>query len=165
MTPEAIELVQSSFAKIKPIAPQAGALFYSHLFELAPELRPLFKPDVTDQGQKLMDMLATAVGLLRQPQRLHDAVVQLGSRHAAYGVKPEHFQPVGAALILTLEQGLGADFTPKMKNAWVSLYQELASVMSTSLRDATEAQKAGTPPLRPPTQTQRAWWQRLLGSH
>ena len=95
MTPEAIALVQQSFAKVKPIAPQAGLLFYQNLFHIAPELRPLFKADVSDQGRKLMDMLAIAVGMLNQPQRLAEAVTQLGTRHSDYGVEMAHFKPVG----------------------------------------------------------------------
>ncbi|RYF62188.1 MAG: hemin receptor, partial [Comamonadaceae bacterium] len=39
MTPHQIELVQSSFAKVVPIADQAAALFYARLFELAPDVR------------------------------------------------------------------------------------------------------------------------------
>ena len=142
MTPELIDLVQESFAKVKPIAPQAGALFYKNLFQLAPELRPLFREDVSDQGRKLMDMLAVAVGMLRQPQRLKEAVEQLGTRHAAYGVKEEHFKPVGEALLLTLEQGLGSDFTPQVKMAWVTLYKELTGIMGESLRIAIERKRA-----------------------
>ncbi|MBV8168055.1 MAG: hemin receptor, partial [Alphaproteobacteria bacterium] len=64
MTPEQITLVKESFAKVKPIAPQAAALFYGRLFEIAPEVRPLFKGDIEEQGRKLMQVIATAVGAL-----------------------------------------------------------------------------------------------------
>ena len=165
MSPEAIELVQLSFAKVKPIAPAAGALFYKNLFEIAPELRPLFKADVSDQGRKLMDMLAIAVGMLRQPQRLEEAVAQLGTRHAAYGVQEAHFKPVGEALIRTLEQGLGDDFTPQVKMAWLSMYKEVVEIMGQSLRVAHERKRVAqlkrelaTAPKKLP------WWKRLFSS-
>ncbi|MFG5779773.1 globin family protein [Comamonas sp. J-3] len=163
MTPEAIDLVQSSFAKVKPVAPQAGALFYKNLFNLAPELRPLFKADVSDQGRKLMDMLAIAVGMLRQPQRLNDAVMQLGRRHAAYGVKQEHFRPVGEALLMTLEQGLGDAFTPQVRLAWQSLYKELTEVMGESLREENERKQVAQ--LRAQMERKKRalpWWKRLF---
>lgn len=161
MTPELIDLVQNSFAKIKPIAPQAGALFYKNLFQLAPELRPLFREDVSDQGRKLMDMLAVAVGMLRQPQRLKEAVEQLGTRHAAYGVKEEYFKPVGEALLLTLEQGLGNDFTPQVKLAWATLYKELTGIMGESLRIAIERKRVAA--LRATLASRKKalpWWRR-----
>ena len=53
----------------------------------------------------------------------------LGKRHASYGVRPEHYEPVGAALLWTLEQGLGPDFTPPVKEAWTSAYLLLSGVM------------------------------------
>jgi hypothetical protein len=39
MTPEQVTAVQTSFAKVAPIADQAAALFYGRLFETAPETR------------------------------------------------------------------------------------------------------------------------------
>jgi hemoglobin-like flavoprotein len=57
------------------------------------------------------------------------AVRQLGRRHAAYGVRPEHYATVGEALIWTLEQGLGADFTPATRRAWTDAYASLAWAM------------------------------------
>ena len=58
MTPAEKSLVQTSFAKVAPIAEQAAALFYGRLFEMDPSLRPLFKGDIREQGRKLMNMIA-----------------------------------------------------------------------------------------------------------
>jgi len=44
-------------------------------------------------------------------------------------VASEHCAPVGAALLWTLEKGLGADFTPEVKAAWTDTYTSLAGVM------------------------------------
>jgi len=54
MTPEQIKAIQDSFAKVEPVAPQAAALFYERLFELAPSVKPLFHGDMEEQGRKLM---------------------------------------------------------------------------------------------------------------
>ena len=105
-------LVQQSFAKVVPQADVAAALFYGRLFDLDPGLRSLFKGDITEQGRKLMTMLATAVKGLDRPDELLPAVRNLGARHAGYGVKDEHYDTVAAALLWTLERGLGPDFTP-----------------------------------------------------
>ena len=135
MTQDQIIIVQDSFKKVVPIAATAADLFYDRLFAIAPEVRPLFPDDLKEQKKKLTAMLATAVTNLHQVDTIAPAVADLGKRHVAYGVKAEHYQPVGAALLWTLEQGLGPDFTPPVKGAWTSAYLLLAGVM----QDATAA--------------------------
>jgi hemoglobin-like flavoprotein len=129
MTPEQVKLVQDSFSKVAPIAGKAADLFYDRLFTIAPEARPLFPDDLTEQKKKLMQMLATAVMNLHQVEKIIPAVEDLGRRHVAYGVTARHYEPVGAALLWTLEQGLGPDFTPAVKAAWTETYVTVAGVM------------------------------------
>ena len=129
MTPEEITLMQSTWAQVVPIKEQAAALFYGRLFELDPSLKPLFKGDMKAQGQKLMAMIGTAVGGLTQPETILPAVQELGRRHVGYGVQPQHYDTVGAALLWTLEQGLGPAFTPETRQAWAKTYDLVAGVM------------------------------------
>ena len=129
MTPEQKTLVQSSFAKVAPIAETAAALFYGKLFELDPDLKPLFKGDMTEQGKKLMKMIGTAVNGLDRLEEIVPVVQDLGKRHVDYGVKNKDYDTVGTALIWTLEQGLGEAFTPDVKGAWVAVYTILAVTM------------------------------------
>ncbi len=130
MTPEQIKLVQDTFKHVEPIAPQAADLFYGRLFEIAPEVRPLFPADLTSQKEKLMTMIGTAVTNLHQVEKIVPAVQDLGRRHLSYGVKDTHYKPVGEALIWTLDKGLGAAFTQPVNDAWVAAYTTLATVMS-----------------------------------
>ncbi len=130
MTPQQIELVQTSFKKVVPIAATAADLFYGRLFEMAPETRAMFPADLTEQKRKLMSMLGTAVTNLHKLDTILPAVKDLGRRHKGYGVTVEHYAPVGAALLWTLETGLGADFTPDVKSAWSAAYTALAGVMT-----------------------------------
>jgi hemoglobin-like flavoprotein len=129
------ELVQKSFAQVRPIADAAAALFYRRLFELDPTLRPLFKGDLKEQGRKLMDMLGLAVKGLDRPEALLPALAALGRRHAGYGVNKHDYETVGEALIWTLEQGLGPSFTPDVREAWEAVYGFVAGAM----REATVA--------------------------
>lgn len=129
MTPEQIKLVQDSFAKVAPIAPAAAELFYGRLFELDPSLKPLFKGDMKEQGAKLMKMIGTAVNSLKDLAAIVPAVQALGERHVDYGVEDSHYATVGEALLWTLDQGLGDDFTIETKEAWTITYNTLASVM------------------------------------
>jgi hemoglobin-like flavoprotein len=124
-----ITLVKDTFRQIVPIAPQAAALFYARLFELDPTLRPLFRGDMQEQGRKLMTMIATAVAALEHVDSLLPALRQLGARHVGYGVREEHYATVGAALLWTLEKGLGPDFTPAVKSAWTATYTLIATTM------------------------------------
>lgn len=129
MTPQQVELVQSSFRKVVPIAGTAADLFYDRLFELAPAVRPMFPQDLGEQKKKLIGMLATAVNSLHKLDTIVPAVQDLGRRHKRYGVTAEHYTPVGAALLWTLEKGLGEAFTPDVKGAWTEAYTTLAGVM------------------------------------
>lgn len=136
MKPEQIELVKASWAKVAPIAEQAAELFYGKLFELNPAFKSLFKTDMKEQGRKLMAMLNTAVNSLDKIETIVPVVQDMGRRHVAYGVKDEDYDTVGAALLWTLEQGLGEGFTTEVKNAWADTYTLVATTMKTAAAQA-----------------------------
>ena len=129
MQAQTISLVQSTWKQVAAIAPQAAALFYSNLFEADPSLKPLFKGDMEEQGKKLMQMIGAAVGKLDDLPTLVPILQNMGRRHVGYGVKPEHYDTVGGALLKTLQQGLGEAFTPEVKAAWAEVYGVMAKVM------------------------------------
>jgi len=134
MTPEQVFLVQKSWRQVLPIADTAAELFYTRLFTLDPSVKPLFKGDMKAQGKKLMAMIGTAVGGLSKLESIVPAVQDLGRRHVKYGVKDQHYDTVGAALLWTLEQGLGEAFTPDVKSAWITVY----GVLATTMKDAAK---------------------------
>lgn len=129
MTPDQIRLVQTSWQQVLPIRAAAADLFYARLFELAPEVRPLFKRDIHAQGAMLMATLAGVVDNLAHLDRVLPAAAALARRHVDYGARPAHYDSVGQALLWTLEQGLGADFTPPHREAWAAAYAALAGAM------------------------------------
>jgi hemoglobin-like flavoprotein len=129
MTPAQQALVQASFAKVVPIADTAASLFYEDLFRRDPSLRALFKEDMTEQRQKLMATIGTAVASLGDWGNIAPAIGALGQRHAAYGVTTEHYDTVGKALIATLKKGLGDAFTPEVRAAWLACYAAVAAEM------------------------------------
>jgi hemoglobin-like flavoprotein len=128
MTPADIALVQTSFSKVVPIADQAAALFYN-LFETAPEVKPLFKGDPAAQRRKLMATLSAVVSNLNTFDAILPAASALAKRHVDYGVLPEHYAPVGAALLWTLQQGLGPAWNPGLETAWTAAYTTLSNYM------------------------------------
>ena len=130
MTPQQLVLVRDSFARIAPIADHAAALFYDNLFLAQPQLRELFRrTDLRAQGEKLMQMIGAAVKLLNTPDALMPVLAKLGARHAGYGVKAAHYGMVGAALMKTLEQGLGDAFDAPTREAWATMYEVVSRTM------------------------------------
>jgi hemoglobin-like flavoprotein len=129
MTPDQVKLVQDSFAKVAPISEQAAVLFYDRLFEVAPQVKAMFPDDMTEQRRKLMMMLAAVVNGLCDLESILPATSALAKRHVGYGAKAEHYPVVGAALLWTLEQGLGDGWTPELADAWATAYVTLSGYM------------------------------------
>lgn len=129
LTEKQIELVTQSWDNVMPIAETAADLFYTRLFELDPSLKALFNGDMTQQGEKLMSMITIAVKALNRLDDVVPAIENMGRRHVAYKVEPEHYDTVGAALLWTLGQGLGEGFTTEVEEAWTVVYGILATTM------------------------------------
>ena len=123
------DLVRTTFARLAVMPEVTGALFYERLFAANPSFRPLFKNDMRIQGVKLMTMLAMVVYNLPEPGQTLHAVRDLAIRHVEYGVKAADYEALREALLWTLEQALGEDFTPAAREAWTGCYDELAGEM------------------------------------
>ena len=135
-----IPLVQRTWNMVLPIADQAATLFYGKLFELDPSLRHMFRStDMAEQRKKLMQMITVAVRGLERLDELVPAVQALGRRHVGYGVTDAHYDTVAAALLWTLEQGLGAEWTPEAQAAWTETYLTLAGVMKSAAAESKAA--------------------------
>jgi len=139
ITPQQKELVQKTWVMVVPIADTAAELFYGRLFELEPEYKAMFKNDMTEQGKKLMKTINIAVEALDDVEPLVPVLKKMGADHVGYGVKDRDYNVVGAALLWTLEKGLGDAFTDEVKNAWGSVYELLASVMKEGAAEAVQA--------------------------
>jgi hemoglobin-like flavoprotein len=129
MTPEQVKLVQQSFAKVAPISEAAAVLFYDRLFEIAPQVQAMFPTDMTEQRRKLMATLAFVVNGLGHLETILPAASALATRHVSYGAKAEHYPVVGAALLWTLEKGLGDGWTREVAEAWTAAYGTLSGFM------------------------------------
>ncbi|MDV7340875.1 globin family protein [Terasakiella sp. A23] len=140
MTPETIKLVQDSFQKVVPIADTAADIFYTHLFETSPELRPLFPNEMASQKVKLMQVLGGAIANLHQVDSVIASVQDLGRRHVAYGVTDEHYDLVGASLLYTLEKGLGPAWNDDLADAWTEVYATVATVMKAAAAEVEAAE-------------------------
>jgi nitric oxide dioxygenase len=136
-----IALVQSSFEDVLPIADTAGMLLYERIFTLVPQVRGLFADDIAPQAKRTIGAVKFAVERLGRLDEVAPYLVKLGARHVNYGVEPEHFPVVGAALMWTLEQGLGDTFTAEVRDAWAAAWEIVGGSMLTGLLEARAAQQ------------------------
>jgi len=137
MTENEIERVQVSLAMVDPDA--AAELFYTRLFDVAPQLRALFPGDMTEQKRKLMATIAFAIDGLGNMPSVVPAVRRLGERHARYGATPAHYRIVGETLLWTFHEALGERFTDEMHAAWAKLYNLLSATMQDAARQSAAA--------------------------
>ena len=140
MNQEQKDIVRETWALVMPIADTAATLFYDRLFEIDPTTRPLFQDDgMAEQRRKLMQTLDQLVQGLDNLEALTPAIEDLGRRHVHYGVRDAHYDSVGAALLWTLEQGLGARWSSEARGAWGAVYDITAGIMQQAAKDATSA--------------------------
>src|SRR4051794_36722013 len=140
MSPEQKALVRDTWRKLAPMADSAAQLFYDRLFAIDATTPMLFETaDLAEQRRKLTQALAMIVHGLDHIETLVPALADLGRRHVQYGVTDGHYDTVGAALLWTLEQGLGSGWTPEVKGAWSGAYALLADVMRGAAGEPTRA--------------------------
>lgn len=149
MTADQIHLLRKSFAKVEEQAPVAALVFYRRLFEIDPSLRPMFKTDIEEQSRKLMEMLGMALNMAGRGTALETELMDSGARHAAYGTREEHYQTVGGAMLYMLDEVLGNDFTPAIRQAWIDFYLYMAETMK---RGAARAKCPAMKPWHPTSQ-------------
>ncbi len=137
MTTEQVHLIRKSFAALARHEHVAALVFYRRLFEIAPELRPMFKGDIEEQSKKLLDMLGVLIAMLEKPHGLELELKAMGARHAGYGVVDEHYATVGAALVGMLAETLRDEFTPEVRAAWMALYGAVEATMKLGASEIT----------------------------
>ncbi|MFZ2157858.1 MAG: globin domain-containing protein, partial [Bradyrhizobium sp.] len=99
----------------------------------------MFPADMTEQRKKLMTMLAAVVNGLGNLQSILPAASALAKRHVGYGARAEHYPVVGAALLWTLEKGLGAAWTPEVADAWTAAYGTQSGYMISEAYGSAQA--------------------------
>jgi hemoglobin-like flavoprotein len=125
-----VDLLEQSFAQVRDCGEAFSSQFYATLFADYPAAKPLFaNTHLENQGKKLFASLVLVVDSLRRPEALSEALKGLGTRHVSYGALPEHYPLVGNTLLKTLEQFLGASWTPELKQAWADAYGAVTTLM------------------------------------
>jgi hemoglobin-like flavoprotein len=129
LTPRQKRLVRESFESVREYSDSVVLLFYGRLFELAPQVRGLFKIDIRAQALKLMDTLTSVVDALDRFEELRQYLADLGRRHAEYKVEPAHYQLLVTALMWAFGQALDIEFDRETRAAWEQLLGAVSAVM------------------------------------
>jgi len=127
------KILRSTWIKVLTAGDAAGEMFYRRLFELDPDLQPLFgSADMTAQRKKLIQSLSLVINSLSDPEPLEGYLEALGRRHVEYGVCDRHYDTVEVALLWTLEQVLGEAWNEAVRDAWSDAYRVVAEVMKSA---------------------------------
>jgi nitric oxide dioxygenase len=136
MNPEQIALVKTSFVDAAAEPGELAHRFYLRLFAAAPDVRPLFTAEPSEQERKLTVELLAIIDRLDRLDDLLARTRELGMRHVGYGARPAHYEVVGAALLGALGDVLGPRFTPEVAAAWRYAYNLVAEAMQQGAAEA-----------------------------
>lgn len=138
--------IVSSWDLVKNAEETVATLLYGRYFEIDPSARELFKLiDLKQQKPLIMRMFRIIVNHLENNDLMFTVVKEMAVRHKTYGVKPSHFDTLGAAFLWTLQTGLGDGCTDVTREAWTWLF----SVVSGIFKEVYEA--PAPVPLKTPT--------------
>jgi len=122
--------LETSFDLVAPRREELVDRFYRRLFEDARATRALFaQVDMRAQKRALLGALVTLRRSLRDLSSIAPFLADLGARHARYGVCPEYYPLVGAALLETMAEVAAAAWKPEFTDEWTRAYQIVAEIM------------------------------------
>jgi NAD(P)H-flavin reductase/hemoglobin-like flavoprotein len=126
---QAIAAIRETFRYVADAGDKAAGFFYGQLFLRQPHLRQLFPPAMNEQRDRLLRALGRIVETQATPEDMAAYLAQLGRDHRKYGVQPEMYEVVGAALLATLRAFAGDAFTRQAEDAWTQVYTAGSSMM------------------------------------
>jgi hemoglobin-like flavoprotein len=116
-----------------------SVLFYSHLFRLQPSLRIVFNGGVPMLNRKFNSMIATFKNV-KHLEKISAAIESMAERHVQYHIELAYFPLFRESLLLALHDLLGDTFTPELEHAWATVFDEVSTMMSTTLAQHAELQ-------------------------
>ena len=137
LTAEQRRLVRESFESLEEYSDSVVQLFYGRMFEIAPQVRPMFRVEISLQSRKLLDMLTTIVSAIDDFETLRPRLEDLGRKHVMYGVKPEHYDALRVALLWAMGNALDLEFDPSTREAWGQLLGMVSGAMIDGATKAT----------------------------
>lgn len=106
--------------------------FYWHLFDIAPRTRDMFPANMSDQMQKMIDVLLAAVAGLDDADttELEASLRSLGAHHRRYlNVEPAHYGYIGHALTRAVRDVSGPRWSGALSSSWIAVTQWMTTQM------------------------------------
>jgi hemoglobin-like flavoprotein len=136
MTPELLQMVQSSYARLGDGASAMAADFYRRLFDADPTARELFVDGPDVMAVKFAAELEAIVKAITSYETFAPRIKDLAARHVRYGVQTRHYRAVGDALVGALAAHLEDIWNPELETAWRRAYNLVAEMMMATAADA-----------------------------
>ncbi len=135
-----VELIRNSFEDIKPRGEELTTCFYDLLFEIHPQIKPMFEHlSMKEQGKKLLSALSTIIVSLEDSEQLTAFLKGLGIRHIGYGTKGKHYHAFGECLLQALATISGENWSDELEEAWQEGYTLVASIMQQGAGEAADS--------------------------
>lgn len=144
-------LVKEGFAAIETFADKATSYFLGRLFAEDPQLRALFPVTMDVERGRLFRDLTRVVWSLDDPDAFAAGLEQLGCDNLKYGIRPEHYETIGRALVATARRFAGDAWSPGIEAAWRETYRAATEIMVAAAARELEG--------RPP------WWVGEVTAH
>ncbi len=116
------QALKDSFAIVCEAGDEVSQYFYSYLFLIAPEVRPMFPVAMGAQRDRFVTALGRIVAEADDPDQLIPFLQQLGRDHRKFQVVAQHYEAAGQALLATLAYFLGDAWTPELQRGWTEAY-------------------------------------------
>lgn len=129
MEEEKIQLMKNTWRIIIGYSERAGDVFYSYLFEEAPQLRVLFGEDIKKQNKKLLSMITLIITKLDRLDQVEQEIHYLAKKHKTYGVTEKDFQVFGNAFLKMLAEVIGTQWDKEAQEVWEEVYHRMAQAM------------------------------------
>lgn len=151
-----VEAIAQSWGEVKAFgAERAGIILFKRLFIAAPETFLMFSDfkDIPNWEESrefkhhcriVMNIVGTAVSLLKDPESLDGTLEYLGLKHEGFAITQQHFDILGVELIHTLREALGPKLTPGVEQAWTQMYTYIADIIVKGMRHMETITKTAT---------------------
>jgi NAD(P)H-flavin reductase/hemoglobin-like flavoprotein len=146
-----IGLIDESLRLLGDQVDRVVGYFYAAMFVEAPHLRALFPAAMDTQRDRLFRALTGAVSNMAAPEKLTQQLTALGRDHRKYGVRAEHYDVVGRALITALRHHHEDVWVPELEAAWLKAYGVMADLMIEGANEAATREPA--------------WWKGEIVAH
>ena len=145
LTPDKVSTLRLTWAMCKE-KPTFGKDLFEYIFVHEPAALPMFPFYDPQNGKNMNDKMFNDPGFKRHTGYVVNAVTtvvdglddlpavvkvltDLGDSHFKKGVQAEHYYPVGAAILYTLQMHLGPDWNDEVQNAWETAYGVISATM------------------------------------